>query len=121
MKCIVGDLLSYCRDLGYFGPDVHDIFLQQFLLIGDLLSVGWLVPVLLHLLVRNIQHRLQLVLGEDGTHTVTTRQAHAGRLKRVRISQTTKRDKTLSSFKERILASSSCRILSCSQSRLSFA
>lgn len=75
-----GRSASYGGDLGYFGPDVHDVFLQQFLLVGDLLSVGRLLPVLLHLLVGNIQHRLQLVLDTDAADGVTT---HAGRSKQV--------------------------------------
>lgn len=40
--------------------------MQQPLLIGDLLGVGWLLMVLLHLLVGQIQHTLQLVLKECG-------------------------------------------------------
>lgn len=72
--------MSYCGDLGYLGPDVHDVLLQQFLLVGDLLSVGRLVPVLLHLLVQNVQHRLQLVLDTDAADAVTT---HADRSKQL--------------------------------------
>lgn len=44
------------------GPDGDQILLQQPLLIGDLLGVGGMLLVLLHLLVGQIQHTLQLVL-----------------------------------------------------------
>lgn len=54
---------TYCGEPWYLGPDGDQILLQQPLLIGDLLGVGQLLLVLLHLLVGQIQHTLQLVLG----------------------------------------------------------
>ena len=53
---------SYCGDFRYFSSDVDHVLLKQFLLISYFLSMGRLISVLLHLLVGNIQHRLQLVL-----------------------------------------------------------
>lgn len=41
---------------------MHKVLLKESLLVGDLLSVSWLILVLLHLLVRHIQNRLKLVL-----------------------------------------------------------
>lgn len=41
---------------------MHQVLLKETLLVGDLLSVSWLILELLHLLVRHIQNRLKLVL-----------------------------------------------------------
>lgn len=56
------DTRTYSGQAGYLGSDGDQILLQQPLLVGDLLSVGRLLLILLHLLVGEIQYALQLVL-----------------------------------------------------------
>lgn len=55
-------MVRYRGQSGYLGPDGHQILLQQPLLVGDLVGVGRLLLILLHLLVGYIQYSLQLVL-----------------------------------------------------------
>lgn len=56
------DMVRYRGQSGYLGPDGDQIFLQQPLLIGDLVGMGRLLLILLHLLVGHIQYSLQLIL-----------------------------------------------------------
>lgn len=52
----------YRGQSGYLSSDGHQIFLQEPLLVGDLVGMGRLLLVLLHLLVGHVQYSLQLVL-----------------------------------------------------------
>lgn len=56
------DVSRYRGQSGYLSSDGHQIFLQEPLLVGDLVGVGRLLVVLLHLLVGHVQYSLQLVL-----------------------------------------------------------
>lgn len=99
---------------------MHDVLLQQLLLVGNLVCVGRLRPVLLHLLVGDVEHRLQLVLGGKDALQGNTGAHARKRRDNCRLLILDRGVKTLSSFRVRILASSSWRILSCSHSRLNF-
>lgn len=58
----VADRDRYRGQSGYLSSDGHQIFLQEPLLVGDLVGMGRLLLVLLHLLVGHVQYSLQLVL-----------------------------------------------------------
>lgn len=49
-----------------FSSDVDQVFLQQPLLVGNLLQMLGLISILLHLPVQHLQHRFQLVLHRKG-------------------------------------------------------
>lgn len=58
------DVTMYRGDFGHLGSDLHQIFLQEALLVGDFLGVLRLLLELIHLSVQNLKNRLQLVLPE---------------------------------------------------------
>lgn len=61
----------------YLGPDGDQVLLQEPLLVQDLVCVGRLLLVRLHLLVGQIQDALQLVLKRRGAEERST--AESGR------------------------------------------
>lgn len=61
----LADRHTYSTEARYLGSDGDQIFLEQPLLKGNLLGMGWLLMVLLHLLVGQIQNSLQLVLKRE--------------------------------------------------------
>ena len=60
---------GYRGDTGDVGSDGDQVLLEQALLVGDLVSMGRLLLVLLHLLAGHVQHTLQLVLWRGATRS----------------------------------------------------